>query len=111
MAFPAGRVLRLYCPVRCSATPHADSAPVHEVSLVGLVFCPSGSGWDVPMIQSALPAVSALELSNRARCAAAASDGAAWATTNPAGPAARAVGAREARLRAGRPRVKESGTA
>ena len=47
-----------YRPVRCSATPQAEIAPVQEVSEVGLAFCASGSGWAVEMIQSALPAVS-----------------------------------------------------
>src|ERR1700712_3181586 len=64
MVLPAGSVLRLYDPVRCSATPQDDNAPVHEVSPVGFEFWLSGSGCDVEMIQSALPAVSALVLSN-----------------------------------------------
>src|SRR5438477_10951453 len=72
MVLPAGSVLRLYWPERCSATPHDEMAPVQDVSLVGLPFWASGSGCAVLMIQSALPAVSALELSNSTRCAAAA---------------------------------------
>src|SRR5205814_9403811 len=67
MVFPGGRVLRLYCPVRCSAMPHAEMAPVHEDSLVGLGFCAVGSGCAVLTIQSALPAVSALVLPKSAR--------------------------------------------
>src|SRR5690349_1299116 len=67
MVPPGARVLRLYWPVRCSATPQAEIAPVHEVSVVGFGFCASGSGMLVLMIQSALPAVSASVSSNRTR--------------------------------------------
>src|SRR5438874_12696182 len=68
MLLPGGNVLRLYCPVRCNRTPHAEMPPVHEDSVVGLGFCAVGSGCAVLTIQSALPAVSALLLSNRTRC-------------------------------------------
>src|SRR5689334_6935184 len=73
MVLPAGRVFKLYCPERCNATPQADMAPVQEASDEGLGFCAVGSGWAVLMIQSALPAVSALVLSNRTRLTVAAS--------------------------------------
>src|SRR5256886_8365346 len=56
-------------------------APVHELSLVGLGFCAVGSGWAVLTIQSALPAVSALLLSNRTRCGVAACAGGATAVS------------------------------
>jgi hypothetical protein len=59
-----GNVLRLYRPVRCNATPHAEIAPVQLVSVLGAGFCASGSGIAVEMIQSALPAVSADVSSN-----------------------------------------------
>src|ERR1700760_3659321 len=72
MVLPVGRVFRLYPPARCRATPHDDRAPVQDVSDVGLEFWPSGSGWDVLMIQSALPAASALVLSNNTRLTVAA---------------------------------------
>src|SRR6478672_12936528 len=42
-------------------------APVQLVSPEGLAFWPSGSGWLVEMIQSALPAVSAEVLSKSTR--------------------------------------------
>ena len=67
IVLPDGSVSRLYWPVFCSATPHEDSAPVQSVSYCGAGFCCSGSGWLVLMIQSALPAVSALVLSNSTR--------------------------------------------
>src|SRR6478609_8047970 len=86
MALPGGSVLRLYWPVRWSATPHADSAPVHDFSVLGLAFWDNGSGMLVLMIQSALPAVSARVSSKSTRCTVAA---AGWA----AGPAAAPVGA------------------
>ena len=50
--------------MRCSATPHDESAPVQSVSAVGDGSWAVGSGIDVEMIQSALPAVSALVSSN-----------------------------------------------
>src|SRR4051812_20084499 len=75
MVLPDGRVFSEYRPVRCSPTPQAEMAPVQDVSAVGLAFCASGSGCEVEMIQSALPAVSASVLSNNtlygvAACAA-----------------------------------------
>ncbi len=51
--------------MRCSATPQDDSAPVQSVSLVGDGSWAVGSGIDVEMIQSALPAVSSDVSSNR----------------------------------------------
>lgn len=62
-----GRVFRLYRPVFWRATPQAEIAPVQDVSVVGLAFWVSGSGWPVEMIQSALPAVSPLLLSKSTR--------------------------------------------
>ncbi len=67
MVEPAGRVFRLYWPVFWRATPQAERAPVQLFSVVGLAFWVRGSGWAVEMIQSALPAVSPLLLSNRTR--------------------------------------------
>ena len=81
--FPGDNVLRLYCPVLCSATPQADSAPVQDCSVVGLAFCANGSGMLVLMIQSALPAVSALVSSNSTRWTVA-----AWAAGGFARPTA-----------------------
>src|SRR5262245_45733959 len=72
MVDPAGRVFRLYWPVFCRATPQAERAPVQLFSVAGFAFWASGSGWLVEVLQSALPAVSALLLSNRTRCGAAA---------------------------------------
>src|SRR3977135_1719057 len=96
MVLPAGSVFKLYCPVRCRATPQADSAPVQDVSLVGLAFCASGSGMLVLMIQSALPAVSALLLSKSTWC------GVAAATAEWAGAAVATVVAAVARRRLAR---------
>src|SRR3569833_4324622 len=96
---PELRVLRLYCPVRCNATPHDERAPVQDVSEVGLPFWPSGSGCDVLMIQSALPAVSALVLSNRTRLTVAADAGCVVTTATRVAPAARVAAASSARVR------------
>ncbi len=85
---PEGSVFRLYAPVFCRATPQAESAPVQLFSVVGFAFWTSGSGMAVLMIQSALPAVSALLLSKSTRCWAAAT-----AATGAAGVAAVEAGA------------------
>src|SRR5690242_16086519 len=96
MVLPGGSVRMLYWPVRCSATPQAEMAPVHDDSLVGLAFCAVGSGIEVLTIQSALPAVSAKVSSNRIRCRVAACAGrgvnrAGAVSTAPALRAARAM--------------------
>ncbi len=96
MVEPEGRVLRLYWPVFCRATPQAESAPVQLFSVVGLGFWASGSGWLVLMIQSALPAVSALLLSNSTRCGVALTACTAVADAGAVG-AAVAAGARVVR--------------
>src|SRR3954451_10755369 len=72
MVPPGPSVSIWYWPVRCNATPHAEIAPVQSVSACGDASCWVGSGMLVPTIQSALPAVSALESSNSTRCAVAA---------------------------------------
>src|SRR5882724_6882192 len=99
MVLPVGSVLRLYEPVFCRATPHEESAPVQEVSEVGLAFWASGSGCDVLMIQSALPAVSALLLSNSTRWTTAADAGGVETTVTRMAPAATVAAASSARVR------------